>query len=415
MKTRRPPATDQQPIHPWRGGGKLAIRATTEVIDLVEQMHRTIASGPAVLGSPFERLARAWTGGTYGTLRGVTRWVGTGVDLTLAQVGPLLGKSPPGPQREALLAALNGVVGDYLSESGNPLAIPMELRSGGRGLRLEREALREQVPQPGRRLLVLVHGSSMNDLQWNRAGHDHGSALARDLGYTPLYLRYNSGLHISTNGRALSGLLEQLVSAWPDPVEELSILGHSMGGLVARSACLAAEENGQRWRQQLQKLVCLGSPHHGALLERGGSWVEFLLGVSRYSAPFVRLGQLRSAGVTDLRFGNVQDLHWEGVAGRWARLGDPRKTVSLPQGVDCYAIAATRSPPLEKRLSGDGLVTVDSALGRNRRPELTLAFPEANQWIAYQASHLDLLSSPEVFGTLRSWLSRPRQPPASAA
>ncbi len=395
-----------------RGGGTLAIRATTEVIDLVEHVHRTIASGPAVLGSPFERLARAWTGTTYGTIRGVTRWVGTGLDLTLAQVGLVLGKSPPGPQREALLAALNGVVGDYLLESRNPLALEMSLRSGGRALRLEREALLEQFPVPGRKLLVLVHGSSMNDLQWNRRGHDHGAALARDLGYTPLYLRYNSGLHISTNGRALSELLEALVAAWPGPIEELSILGHSMGGLVARSACLAAEEQGRRWRPQLKALLCLGSPHHGALLERGGSWVEFLLGVSRYSAPFVRLGQLRSAGVTDLRFGNVQDLHWENVADRWARIGDPRKALSLPQGVDCFAIAATRSPRPEKKLSGDGLVTVDSALGRHPKPELTLTFPEANQWIAYEAGHLELLSSPTVYETLRSWLSRPR--PASA-
>ena len=122
----------------------------------------------------------------------------------------------------------------------------------------------------------------------------------------PVYLHYNSGRHVSENGREFAALLEQLVAGWPVPVDELVIVGHSMGGLVARSACHHAEAQGQAWLASLTKLVCLGTPHHGAPLERGGRWVDVLLGLSPYVAPFARLGKARSAGITDLRFGNLQ-------------------------------------------------------------------------------------------------------------
>ena len=121
----------------------------------------------------------------------------------------------------------------------------------------------------------------MNDLQWKRKGHDHGAALARDLAYTPVYLHYNSGLHISTNGRAFAELLEALVRLWPVPLTELVLIGHSMGGLVARSACHYGALARHEWLRRLDKLVFLGTPHHGAPLERGGNWVDMLLGVER--------------------------------------------------------------------------------------------------------------------------------------
>jgi triacylglycerol esterase/lipase EstA (alpha/beta hydrolase family) len=241
-------------------------------------------------------------------------------------------------------------------------------------------------------------------LQWNRRGHNHGTALGRDLGILPIYVHYNSGLHVSTNGRELDGLLERLICEWPVPVEELVLLGHSMGGLVARSACASSEGEPRAWRAKLKKLVCLGTPHHGAPLERGGNWIDVLLGISRYSAPLARLGKLRSAGVTDLRFGNVLDEHWIG-RDRFALGRDSRAPLPLPDGVACYAVAGTTSPEGASNYLGDGLVPVDSALGRHARPELTLAFPEANRWIAHATGHLDLLDRPEVYEKLRAWLS----------
>jgi pimeloyl-ACP methyl ester carboxylesterase len=387
-----------------RGASRLVVDATKRVTDVVEGMHRTIASGPAVLGKPLELPVRAITGLVYGSIRGVTHAVGAGIDAVLGQLAPLLGESVPGPERSAVLAALNAVVGDYLSETGNPLAMTMRLCHGGQPLELEPQALAAALPQAGGKLLVLVHGSGMSDVQWNRGGHDHGAALARDLGYTPAYLLYNSGLHISTNGRAFADLLERLVAAWPVPVEQLVLVGHSMGGLVARSACHAGETAGHAWRPTLGKLVCIGSPHHGAPLERAGNWVDLLLGISRYSAPLSSLGKLRSAGVTDLRHGSVLDEHWSG-RDRFAHAADPRRRLTLPAGVDCYAIAGTLTSAPGKRLLGDGLVPVDSALGRHKRPELELRFPEDHRWIGYGVGHLDLLGRREVYEKLRSWLS----------
>ena len=387
-----------------RGASRLAVDATRGVTALVEAMHRTIAGGPDILGRPLDGPARVWTALVYGSVRGVTKLVAGGIALALGQLAPLLGESVPGPEREAVLAVLNGVLGDYLEETGNPLAIPMQLRREGQPLELERRALRAAIPDASGKLLVLVHGSSMNDRQWTRAGHDHGAELARDLGQSPVYLHYNSGLHVSTNGRELATLLERLVLEWPVPIEELVIVCHSMGGLLARSACHYGDEASHGWRPKLRKLVFLGTPHHGAPLERGGNWIDLLLGVSRYSAPLAKLGRIRSAGVTDLRFGNVLDEDWEG-RDRFEMRADPRRELKLPDGVECFTMAGTTAIKAMAKLPGDGLVPVDSALGRHKRPDLTLGFPGDRQWIAYGVGHLDLLNRAEVYEQLRAWLS----------
>jgi hypothetical protein len=396
-----------------RGASRLAIEATSGVTDLVEEMHRTIAAGPRVLGRPLDGVTRAVLAPVYGSIRAVTALVGTGIDVALAQLAPLVGESSPASEPAAVVAALNGVLGDYLRDTGNPLAIEMRLRHGGVPLVLERESLRAALPEAGAKLLVLVHGSCMSDLQWSWRGHDHGAALARDLGYTPVYLHYNSGLHVSTNGHTFAALLEQLVLAWPVPIDELVILAHSMGGLVTRSACHDGELLGHAWRRKLGKVIFLGTPHHGAPLERGGNWIDVLLQVSRYSAPLARLGKIRSAGVTDLRFGSILDEDWEGKD-RFARSRDLRRPLTLPEGVECYAIAATTAPVTRKTLPGDGLVPLRSALGSSTRAEHVLAFPEARQWVAFGAGHLDLLDRPAVYETIRSWLDT-RAAPAKGA
>lgn len=365
-----------------RGATKLAVEATHSVTDLVEKMHLTIGGGPELLGRPLEKLTAALSAPAYASIRGVTRLVGSALDLALEQLEPMLERA--GSERGLVLAALNGVMGDYLEQTGNPLAIEMQLRSEG--------APAAPFP-PGSQLLLMVHGSSMEDLQWLRNGHNHGPTLAKALGYVPVYLRYNSGLHVSENGRRFSALLEASAPA----LDEVVLLGHSMGGLVARAACHAAEEAGHAWRKKLSALVTLGTPHHGAPLERGGNGVEKLLGVSRYSAPLSKLGRLRSAGVTDLRYGNVLDAHWHG-RDRFANDGDPRGELSLPAGVQCFAIAASLGPG-----RGDGLVPVDSALGLHG--DRGLQFPESHRWTVMGASHLDLLDSPEVYAKLLEWLT----------
>lgn len=386
-------------IDELRGATRLAVEATRGITALVEKMHVTIASGPAVLGRPLAGPARLATGAVYASIQGITRLVGSSLDRALAELAPLLEGRGAGPQRDAILAVVNGVLGDYLRETQNPLAIEMQLRHAGRVLAVDDPALTGATPK----ILVLLHGSCMTDAQLTRAGHDHGAALARDLGYTPVYVRYNSGLHISTNGHELAALLERLVGAWPVPVEELVLLGHSMGGLVARSACHVAPADGHTWPRHRCALITLGSPHHGAPLERGGNWIDRLLELTPYTAPLGALGRIRSAGVTDLRFGNVLDEHWRG-RDRFAHGADPRSPCPLPAHVRCYAIAGTLSAQPGPRLRSDGMVPVDSALGRHPRPELDLGFPDDHRFIAFGTGHVELLGAPSAYAAMRAWL-----------
>jgi pimeloyl-ACP methyl ester carboxylesterase len=391
-----------------RGATRLAIDAVAGITGLVEGIHGNIARQPTRLGGPLIGGAvNGVTGLVYSSIRGVTRAVGGSLDLALRALSPALREMQSLPARERLVAVLNGVLGDYLAATGNPLAISMSMRCDGKRLETQREALATALPNAGPKLLLLVHGLCMDDLQWTREGHDHGSALARDLGYTAVYLRYNTGLHISSNGRAFAELLEALVAAWPVPLEELAIVGHSMGGLVSRSAHHHATTSGHAWPRMLRAMVLLGTPHHGAPLERGGHWIHTVIGKTPYIEPLTRLARIRSAGITDLRHGSVHDADWNG-RDRFAHGKDLRQPLPLPQGVRCCAIAATlggADAPLRERLPGDGLVPVSSALGQHRDPRFTLAFPEAQRCIVSDTSHFDLLSRPEVYERIRNWLA----------
>lgn len=393
-----------------RGAARLGTDAVAGLASLVEAMHARIASLPRLPGSgraPVETTGGI-TGLVYGTVRGVTRLAGASAETLLGWLEPALRApdphEPPRPEREAVVAALNGVLGDHLAATDNPLAITMAFRHGGRPLPLQRAALRLRLPAATPKPLVLLHGLCMNDLQWARGGHDHGEALARELGYTPVHLHYNSGLSISTNGRILAQLLERFHDAWPVPIERLVMLGHSMGGLVARSAIHHAafvQRGGLRWPARLDDLLCLGTPHQGAPLERAGHGIDLVLGATPYAAPLARLGKLRSAGINDLRLGNI-------VSAPSGDDGTHRcEQVALPDGPRCYAVAATLAPTaghLKARLLGDGLVPLASALGQHAEPNRRLAFAAERQAVVADTGHLALLSSAEVYGLLRHWL-----------
>jgi len=390
-----------------RGVNRLTIAGISGIVELVEAMHHNIAIIPRMIARPKRDRTTGITRLIYRSIHGVVGLVGQGLDSLLARLTPLLGERSTWPGREALRAALNGVLGDYLEASSNPLAITMCLRRDGIALPDEREPLAAAIPQAGGKLVVLLHGLCMNDLQWKRKRHDHGAALARDLAYTPVYLYYNSGLHISTNGRAFAEQLENLLRVWPVPVTELVLIGHSMGGLVARSAFHYGALARHEWPRRVDKLIFLGTPHHGAPLERGGNWVDILLGVSKYSAPLARIGKIRSAGITDLRFGNLVDEDWN-KRDRFARSGDRRVAVPLPEGVACFAIGATTgktASDLSGRLLGDGIVPLASALGRHANPRLALPFDESRQWVAYGTNHLDLLNRKESYAQIKRWLT----------
>lgn len=405
------------PVADTRGGLRLVVDGSRHVTGLVEALHGQIQrfAPPLRAGNAKGQPARAdhsdglpptrgLTGLVYRSIQGGMRLVGDGLDGLLAPFDSALQAGPPSPRRDALVAALNGVLGDHLLRSGNPLAIPLQLRQHGQPL--VAASLRAGLadgPVP-RQVLLLVHGLCMSDFGWQRNGHDHGQLLGRALGLAPVYAYYNSGRHVSDNGLALAEALEQLLADWPVPLDEIVILGHSMGGLVARSALAQAADAGHRWPQKVQRLVFLGTPHHGAPLERAGNWLHRVMDLSPYVAPFTRLSRLRSEGITDLRHGNLLACDWQG--GSRFHHADRRSAVPLPTGVACYAIASTAGAPGSPgSLLGDGLVPVDSALGHHKRRALDLGIPQSRQWLGHGIHHLDLLSDPAVYRRLLSWLS----------
>ncbi len=399
-----------------RGVGRLAVTAVTGVAEIVENMHGNILRLSPIVGERRPKPLGGIPGLVYRSIHGITRLVGFGLETAFAPVAQRDDEAPSSPRRDALLAALNGVVGDHLAATENPLAIAMSFRLDGQTLRLDRRALESTIAAPGRKIVVLMHGLCWNDRGWQREGHDHGASLAGDLGYTPVYLRYNSGRHVSTNGRECSELMESLVREWPEPVDELVIVAHSMGGLVARSACHYGKLAGHEWVRRLKKMIFLGTPHHGSPFERAGHWTEVLLEVSPYTAPLANLGTIRSDGIRDLRFGSVLDEDWMKRRGLHAH--DPRRFVPLPPRVKCYAIAASQRPDpggKRKRLAGDGLVPVTSALGQHREEALNLPIPKARKRVFYGLKHLDLLGSREVYDQIRMWVSEEVEPSVSTA
>jgi pimeloyl-ACP methyl ester carboxylesterase len=400
-----------------RGYGQLIADATLGVTSMVEAMHHTILRVPPPFGTTGERsttgvhraiykVLQRGSGLVYGAIRQITRRTGSGLDAALNHLQPALSEPNSSCAREATLAIVNGVFGDHMQLHANPLLINMSFRVGGHVLDLSRQALAGAIAAPSGKVLVLLHGHCMNDLQWCRNGHNHGEALAATHGFTPMYLRYNSGLHISQNGRALSDLLEQLVANWPVPVQELCIVGYSMGGLLARSAFHYAKFAKHCWPQKVRKLFFVGTPHHGSMLEQAGNLVDKALEISPYSVALSRLGKIRSAGTTDLRHGNVVDEDWIGH-GRFTHFSDKRTITPLPPNVSCYAIAAmigNAHGEISGRLIGDGLVPVPSALGRHRDPRRVLNIPVEQQRVFYGTSHLALLDSQDVCAQLQSWM-----------
>jgi pimeloyl-ACP methyl ester carboxylesterase len=345
------------PLQPsdLRATARLVIEATLGVTALVEQVHARAATLPGLKAS--ERTG-GLTGGVYAGVRGVTRLVGGGLDLALGSLEPALRRLDPelpSDEREALRAVLNGVLGDHLDAQSNPLAVPMQLQAGG-------------APSP-RGVLLLLHGLCMNPRQWRKADQNLGEALAAPLGLSPVWLHYNTGLPIARNGAELAAQLEAFADR-----PRLVLVGHSMGGLVARSALEQAGE--RRWPARVSDLVCLGSPHGGAPLERIGHGVDQLLAALPYAAPFTKLSRLRSAGILDLREGSA---------------------TPLPESLRSHAIAGRL--PGTGRMLGDGLVTVASALGQRAGLRFT------NTRVIDGLGHIALMHDPAVRAQLIEWLS----------
>jgi pimeloyl-ACP methyl ester carboxylesterase len=398
-----------------RASGQLATRTLADVVSHIEQVHRAVAGRPFALTAPASLPARVIhdviATGIYTLIRGTGLAVGLAAsELVGAAAGSVF---PAGstPRSNLALAVLNATLGDELADQGSPLAIPMAVRHVRADVEPRRDSLEAAFPEATSKVAVFVHGLGETEESWRLHADRHGlgtestygSRLADDLGYTPVYLRYNTGLHISENGRHLSSLLVDVVAAWPAPVTELILIGHSMGGLVSRSACHYAHRGNHSWVSMLRHVFYLGTPHLGAGLEQ---WVSRLSGMFAKldeSRPLASILDRRSAGVKDLSAGYLLDEDW-----RNGGPGSQREPIDVPliHWANHYAISATvtasRNHPLG-RLVGDFLVQPDSARGQSRdgghipfRVEHTRHFGGLH--------HFNLLNHPSVYEALREWL-----------
>ena len=364
-------------------------------------------------GAPIRIAHDGLTKGVHAAVRGGVRALPRGGAEVLALRAPGSAQGLGSSVRGGLaLAAINGYAGDVLAEEGSPLALDMAFRLAGRDIDPTADALAEAFPAATGRLAVFVHGLVETEDSWRLppigrgAGvrRTYGERLADELGYTPLTLRYNTGRHISDNGRALAELLEATVAAWPVTVEEITLVGHSMGGLVARSACHWGEQHDHAWIGPVRHVFTLGSPHLGADLEKGANVLGWALARIPETAPLGRIVNGRSVGIKDLRFGSLAEADWMGHDPD-EYLRDRCQEVPFLPDAAYYFIGATLREPFG-RVLGDLLVRLPSASGKGREGSRSIPFEVDNGRHLPGLTHFDLLNHPAVYDQLKAWLTR---------
>ena len=401
--------------------GELAGEAAAGVTRQIHELHSGIAGrvwrhvGPAALPVKFahDQIAR----GAYGAASELTRTV-----IRAGALAASRARAPDAPSIEGTpagrigVSALNGAFGDTLARRGNALALTMTVRRCNHDVELTPAGLQRAYPNAQSRLAVFVHGLGETDEAWKLGGNRHvpyGHRMEIELGYTPIYVRYNTGRHISHNGRDLADLLERLVAEWPTPVHEVVLIGHSMGGLVARSACHYGAESASL--AKVRHVFTLGTPHRGAPLEQAANAAGAALARLPETRPIAWALNIRSAGIKDMRYGYLVDECWRDQDCD-AFLRDTSREVPFLPTARHYFICATLSREADAvvgRIIGDLLVLQPSAWAQAARGE-RLRFPIEHYHHLGGASHFDLLGHPAIYAQMRRCLqSQPALPAPS--
>jgi pimeloyl-ACP methyl ester carboxylesterase len=327
------------------------------------------------------------SGAVYAGLGGGLRATSRG--LRAADRRGLGGRVDATPAGRVLVSAVNGLIGDRLVEDGSDLAITMAVRHRHRDVPADAASLAEAFPDATPDVVVFLHGLGEPETVWDvhaDRGPSYGRRLADDLGWSPVFVRANTGLPVAENGAALASLLDDVVEHWPVDVRRIALVGHSMGGLIMRAACAVKTGSSTPWNLLVTDVVTLGTPHLGAPLERGVALGARALGWLPESAPFGRILEYRSVGILDLRAGLAPDLQ------------------NLPHAryhLVAATLAASPRHPVSEVL-GDLLVRYPSAVGRPRRG--VEMFPGADV-LHVQGDHFDLPNHPGVYAALKEWLS----------
>jgi pimeloyl-ACP methyl ester carboxylesterase len=399
-----------------RAIGELAGQALSGTGALVRDVHAAIAErafaavGPS--GDParvvHDGVAAAVYGAVRTTLQALPRGAGSALALSARDDAASLAESRRG---SLALGVLNGYLGDTLAAAGSDLALTMTVRHRGADLPVDAAQLARALPDAAPRAAIFVHGLGETDAAWRLRAHatrpGYGTRLQHELGYTPIELRYNTGRHVSDNGRQLASLLEALSEVWPVPLDEIVLVGHSMGGLVARSACHYGQRDGHRFIHAVRHVFCLGSPHLGAPLEKGVNALGWALAKIPETRPLARLVNVRSAGIKDLRYGACIEEDWCDCDPD-ELLTDRCHDVPFLPGATFYFIAATIGATGDPAgaVLGDLLVRVPSASGAGRARHIPFAIEDGHH--VGGLTHFDLLNHPDVYDQMRAWLGRAR-------
>jgi pimeloyl-ACP methyl ester carboxylesterase len=394
-----------------QGAAQLAVTGVTEATTAVQEIHRAIAKLPFTAlqplpATPVVALAHdTIADGVYGAIRGIAGAVGISARLAIQTLPPqwLPDRDAPSPAVAQAISALNGAFGDGLAAQDHPLTLGMAFAHRGRAVALTEAAFAEAYADARSTVVVFLHGLCCNETVWEfyRDGHQgrtYASRLQADLGATAVYLRYNSGLAIADNGAALAQQLDALMELYPRRIKRLILIGHSLGGLVARSAIAEAMTGETPWLQALSHLICLGSPHLGSPLERGGWRLTRALEALPFTQTFARWGRARSLGIKNLRHGHIRPEDSAGLDPD-ADFGTPPRACPRPAHVKFgfvgCVLGAFEDDALSRRV-GDGLVPLASA----RAKDLIDA-----DWAAYtRRHHLRLVNDPAVYAQIERWL-----------
>jgi pimeloyl-ACP methyl ester carboxylesterase len=413
----------KEPPDELRALARLTFDEAGSGVDGLGSVHRAMADrvfqfvGP--WGRPVQVAHDVVAGGVYAGLRGASSLLGKAADAALSQRPEVPDGQLSHDQRgAALIGVLNGLIGDRLETERPELVQPMGLRVDGRPVDPDSHSLGRAFPGARGRMVVFLHGLMETEWSWRRGAHPdreaYATRLARDIGCTPVFVRYNTGRHVSENGAELAELLERVVDGWPVRVREIALIGHSMGGLVSRSAAYRAAERDMAWVRRVRHTVSLGSPHMGAPLAQAVHYASAGLSRLPETAPFGAFLRRRSAGIRDLRQGSLVDEDWRDQDPDALRAKACAEVPLLEGATHCFVAATiTRSPrhPVG-RLVGDTLVLQPSASGRSR----TRRIPFEDEYGLHVGGthHIALLNHPEVYEKLHAWLATaPRAlPPA---
>ncbi|MDB5986257.1 MAG: alpha/beta fold hydrolase [Nevskia sp.] len=429
----------RHPVSQTRGGVELAGGVFDQLSRRIHQFHRAISDIPfdrlaaapvARIGSqPTRLLHDGITDSVYAVVR-ATGGLAFGLaalalkraelqleknQLALQAPGDSTAAPAPAVLRDNVLISLNGAFGDFMAARRNPLSVQLGFYHHGTLLDLQPEVIAAAHAQITPRVVIFLHGLCCNEHSWRiYADPDaadstpYGDRLAAEHGYTPFYLRYNTGLHISQNGRSVARLIGKLVANYPGPLDEIVLVGHSMGGLVARSACYYGQLDEAAWTSKVTQLVCLGTPHLGAPLEQAVHLGTAVMDAFKLSRPWAGLLKLRSLGIKDLRHGYASHTDWRGTDADASFENRRSEIPRLPHARYHFigsSIGESESRWLG-RLIGDGLVRLPSSTAHE--------LADADTAVLYRTHHLRLLNHPVVYQQLVQRLVAAERPSRSS-